>query len=95
MAFELFDLTGKRALVTGSSQGIGLAIAQGLAERVVLFVFVEIQLAGESARLGRPVRIGFEVFNDSGLQLFRHSFFLCGLAHPIDLIGRIRSQLEV
>jgi gluconate 5-dehydrogenase len=32
MAFELFDLTGKRALVTGSSQGIGLAIAQGLAE---------------------------------------------------------------
>jgi gluconate 5-dehydrogenase len=32
MAFELFDLTGKRALVTGSSQGIGFAIAQGLAE---------------------------------------------------------------
>ena len=32
MAFELFDLTGKRALVTGSSQGIGLAIAQGLAD---------------------------------------------------------------
>lgn len=31
MAFELFDLTGKRALVTGSSQGIGLAIARGLA----------------------------------------------------------------
>jgi gluconate 5-dehydrogenase len=32
VAFELFDLSGKRALVTGSSQGIGLAIAQGLAE---------------------------------------------------------------
>jgi gluconate 5-dehydrogenase len=32
MAFELFELTGKRALVTGSSQGIGLALAQGLAE---------------------------------------------------------------
>lgn len=31
MAFELFDLNGKRALVTGSSQGIGLAIARGLA----------------------------------------------------------------
>lgn len=28
----LFDLTGKRALVTGSSQGVGLAIATGLAE---------------------------------------------------------------
>jgi gluconate 5-dehydrogenase len=29
---KLFDLTGKRALVTGSSQGIGFAIAKGLAE---------------------------------------------------------------
>jgi gluconate 5-dehydrogenase len=28
---SLFDLTGKRALVTGSSQGIGYALAQGLA----------------------------------------------------------------
>lgn len=28
----IFDLTGQRALVTGSSQGIGLALAQGLAE---------------------------------------------------------------
>ena len=28
---QLFDLTGRRALITGSSQGIGLAIAQGLA----------------------------------------------------------------
>ena len=28
----LFDLTGKRALITGASQGIGLALAKGLAE---------------------------------------------------------------
>lgn len=28
----LFDLTGRRALVTGSTQGLGLALARGLAE---------------------------------------------------------------
>jgi gluconate 5-dehydrogenase len=31
MTSSLFDLSGRRALVTGSSQGIGLALAEGLA----------------------------------------------------------------
>jgi len=30
MSTSLFDLAGRRALITGSSQGIGLALAQGL-----------------------------------------------------------------
>ena len=30
---NLFDLTGSRALITGSSQGIGLALAAGLARQ--------------------------------------------------------------
>src|SRR5688500_16920961 len=30
MSLHLFDLTGRRALITGSSQGIGLSLAEGL-----------------------------------------------------------------
>ena len=34
MGQGLFDLSGRRALITGSSQGIGLALARGLADEV-------------------------------------------------------------
>ncbi len=52
-----FDLTGRLALVTGSSQGIGLALARGLAAagaRVVLNGRDGAKLAAASAGLGVP-----------------------------------------
>jgi len=70
MAFELFDLTGKRALVTGSSQGIGFAIAQGLADHgaeVVLNARDRDKLAAAAKRMasrGRKVSVmSFDVTN--------------------------------
>ncbi len=53
MASDLFDLDGRLALITGSSQGIGLAIAEGLAEagaRVVLNGRDGVRLAAASGR---------------------------------------------
>jgi gluconate 5-dehydrogenase len=53
MTFPLFDLSGQRALVTGSSQGIGFALAKGLAEHGASVVLngrdpVKLQAAADS-----------------------------------------------
>ena len=42
MSKDLFDLTGKVALVTGGSYGIGFAIASGLASAGATIVFIEL-----------------------------------------------------
>ncbi len=68
MASRLFDLTGRVALVTGSSRGIGLAIARGLAEAgasVVLNSRSESALAEAAAALkGRwPDQIATSAFD--------------------------------
>ncbi len=49
MKNEIFDLSGKRALVTGSSQGIGLTLAKGLSD-----AGAEIVVNGrDAAKLGK------------------------------------------
>ncbi|MBZ9936508.1 glucose 1-dehydrogenase [Mesorhizobium sp. BR1-1-16] len=57
MAMKLFDLTGRVALITGSSRGIGLAIARGMVEAgatVVLNSRSETALVEASAALRGP-----------------------------------------
>ncbi|MBB3950803.1 SDR family oxidoreductase [Aureimonas jatrophae] len=55
MSLKLFDLTGRTALVTGSGQGIGYAIAQGLGRagaRVILNGRDGAKLAAAAEQLG-------------------------------------------
>ncbi len=64
MAFPLFDLSGRRALVTGSSQGIGLALAEGLAAHgatVVLNGRDAAKLAAAAARIPGATAARFDV----------------------------------
>ncbi|MEO1797304.1 MAG: SDR family oxidoreductase [Pseudomonadota bacterium] len=60
MALSLFDLTGKRALVTGASQGIGFALAKGLAD-----AGAEIVLNGRDPGKLRAAR---ETLRDQGAE---------------------------
>ena len=68
MASSLFDLSGRIGLVTGSSQGIGLSIAAGLADagaRIVLNGRDRERLAGAARSLGDRA-----VSPDGGLGAF-------------------------
>ncbi len=69
MSTQLFDLTGKRALITGSSQGIGYALAQGLAAagaEVILNGRDETKLKAAAAALGVQHVLAFDA-TDHGL----------------------------
>lgn len=69
-----FDLTGRRALITGSSQGIGLALARGLGEagaQVVLNGRDEVKLARAAGQLREAglacVECAFDVTDESAV----------------------------
>jgi gluconate 5-dehydrogenase len=66
MSLKQFDLTGRRALITGSSQGIGMAIARGLAS-----AGAEIVINGrDEARLEAAAR----VLNENGARIHAAAF---------------------
>jgi gluconate 5-dehydrogenase len=63
MSTQLFDLTGKRALITGSSQGIGHALAKGLTAAgvdVVLNGRDEAKLTAAARSLGAQHTLAFD-----------------------------------
>jgi gluconate 5-dehydrogenase len=75
MSFPLFDLSGQRALVTGSSQGIGLAIAAGLADHGAAIVLngrnqAKLEAVADQLRAsGRAVSVApFDVTHASAVQ---------------------------
>ena len=74
MASKLFDLTGRTALITGSSQGIGLALARGLADAGAAVVLngrdaakLAIAAAGLKAGGARVATAAFDVTDEAGI----------------------------
>lgn len=77
MSLSLFDLTGKRVLITGSSQGIGFALAKGLAAagaEIVLNGRDAGKLSAAAEALGADApgavvhQLGFDVTDHEGVR---------------------------
>jgi gluconate 5-dehydrogenase len=87
MGHRLFDLTGKRALVTGSSQGIGFALAEGLAEAgasVVLNGRDESKLAAAASRIKGAEVLAFDATDHNAVRASVDAFEAQG--KPIDIL---------
>ncbi|WP_027059140.1 SDR family oxidoreductase [Mesorhizobium loti] len=87
MSSTLFDLTGRTALVTGSSQGIGFALARGLAEagaKVVLNGRDEAKLAEAAARIQGARTLAFDATDHDAVRSAIDGFELSG--GPIDIL---------
>ena len=68
---KLFDLTGKRALITGSSQGIGLSLAKGLAEagaKVVLNGRDLAKLTAAAAQIANAQVLAFDATDHAAVR---------------------------
>ena len=67
MSIKLFDLTGKTALITGSSRGLGLAIAEGMAAagaRIILNGMNTERLEASAARMqGEGYEVNVSAFD--------------------------------
>lgn len=97
---QLFDLTGKTALVTGSSTGLGLAMARGLAEAgatIVLNGRDETRLASAAkafeAAGPRVSSRAFDVADEAAVKAAFESFDAEGVAIDI-LVNNAGNQLR-
>ena len=91
MASQLFDLTGRIALVTGSSRGIGRAVAHGLAEAgatVVLHGRDPERLAATTAEFG--TEFGADRIRSVSFDVTDADAVAAGIADVESRVGPIR-----
>jgi gluconate 5-dehydrogenase len=84
MSLQLFDLTGRRALVTGSSQGIGLSLARGLAAAGAAVVL--------NGRDEAKLDAARETLSADGLKVVAHAFDVTDPAGVEAAIARIEDD---
>ncbi len=82
---QTFRLDGRLALITGSSAGIGLALARGLAQAGAAVVL--------NGRDTRRLTDAATQLRDEGLQVHARSFDVCDVAAVESAIGEIEADI--
>ncbi len=85
MSGHLFDLIGKIALVTGSSQGLGFTIARGLGEAGASLIL--------NGRNEEKLQRAVAVFNASGLKVTGCAFDVSDASHVRDKIPALEKEV--
>lgn len=88
MSINLFDLTGKVALVTGATHGLGMAMAIGLGNAGATLV---INGASSQEKLDKAV----SHYKSLGLKVFGYLFDVTNEAQVIENITKIESEIGV
>jgi len=85
MTMSPFDLSGRVALVTGSSRGIGLALARALGQAGAELIV--------NARDERALRTAGDTLRDEGLTVHCRSFDVCDPSAVVDAVDSIERDI--
>ena len=86
MSTTLFDLSGKIALVTGSTHGLGMAMAKGLGNAGATVV-----VNGNSSR--QRIEDAVAYYKREGINAIGYKFNVADEVQVIDALGKIHSEV--
>ena len=86
MSKSLFDLTGKVALVTGATHGLGMAMAKGIGKAGARLV-----INGNSSQ--EKIDSAVAQFNADGIDTYGYRFDVTDEKAVIDTIGKIQAEV--
>ena len=83
---SLFDLTGKIALVTGSTHGLGMAMAKGLGNAGATLI-----VNGNSSQ--QKIDDAVKYYESEGINAFGYKFNVANEAEVIEAVQKIQSEV--
>tara|TARA_R110000796_G_scaffold88850_2_gene191793 strand:- start:59714 stop:60508 length:795 start_codon:yes stop_codon:yes gene_type:complete len=86
MSISLFDLTGKIALVTGSTHGLGMAMAKGLGKAGATLI-----INGNSSQ--QKIEDAVALYQAEGIKTYGYKFNVTDEKEVIDAINKIQAEV--